>query len=149
MEGCWCQVNGQANSVEIFLPWSTEGQGVNNNGVCLPGKLDQNLSVESGSVFSSVRRDELPVQELMPEPVVIGCSLGRIIRDRKQTESVEAFCTLPRGIMGSWRRKVEEVGVFGVSDETTPTHRLLTHSRTHPHTDTVDSQVICLVIEQM
>lgn len=48
-------------TVAIFLPWSVEGQCVNNNAVCLPGRPDQNLSVELGSVFSSVRRDELPI----------------------------------------------------------------------------------------
>lgn len=63
MEGFWCQVNGQPDSGEIFLPWSVEGQCVNNHAVCLPDKLDPNLSVESGLVFSTglVKTDELPI----------------------------------------------------------------------------------------
>ncbi len=58
MERLLCQVGGQPESVAIFLPWSVEEQCVNSNAVCLPGRLDQNLSVESGSVLWTVRRDE-------------------------------------------------------------------------------------------
>lgn len=105
MEGWRCQVNGSPDSVEIFLPWSVEGQCVNNSAVCLAGRLDQNTSVEWGSVFSSMSRDELPIWELMPEPVVMGCGWGTDHTGETTDESVEAFCTLPGGIMGLWSRK--------------------------------------------
>ena len=38
--------SGHPESVAIFLPWSVEGQCVNNNAVWLPGSLDHNLSVQ-------------------------------------------------------------------------------------------------------
>lgn len=96
-----CQGNSRPDSVEICLSWSVEGQSVNNNVVCLPARRDQNLSAERGSVFSSSSRIELPIWELTPQLMAVGCGWGRIRRDRL----LEAFCTLPRGIMGSWRRR--------------------------------------------
>lgn len=148
MEGWRCQVSGRPDSVAIFLPWSVEGQCVNNNGVCLPGRLDQNLSVESGSVFWSARRDELPIWELMPEPVVMGRGWGRITRDRQQIvcESILYPTQRDHGLM---KEEGREGG--GCLASVTRLRRLigswLTH--THPHTDAADSQVICLVIEEI
>lgn len=130
MEGWWCQVAGQPDSVAIFLPWSVEGQCVNSNGLWLPGRLDQNLSVESGSVFLSVKRDELPICELRPEPVVMGCGWGRTVWDREQIDYGSVLYPTQRdhGLMK------EEEGVLGVSDETL--HHS-TDSLTHTHTQTL------------
>lgn len=83
--------SGHPESVAIYLPWSVEGQCVNNNAVWLPGSLDHNLSVQYTVWFSSLREDEVPVWEPMPGPVDMGCRRIQILWDRQQIE-YGSFC---------------------------------------------------------
>lgn len=73
-----------------------------------------------------------------------GVQMGTIIQERQQISLSKRFVPYPED---SWAHERGRMGVHGVSDETTPTHRLLTHSQTPTHRRC--GQVICLVIEQI
>lgn len=99
-------------SVPTFLPWSVKGQCVNNNAMCLPGGLHEN--VESGSVFSSLRTDELPIRKT-------GARVGRhsLWTGTEQTRNRQ------------WKHLVSyPEGSWSLADGSTPTHELLPHSHT-------------------
>lgn len=72
----------------------------------------------------------------MPEPVVMGLGWGRIRRDRQQIDCGSILYPSQRdhGLMKEEREGWEGGWtVLGVSDETTATQRLLTHSHTPTH----------------
>lgn len=153
MKGCRFQVGGrprQCSNISAMVSWRT---------VCkqqcrLPARQIRICPWNRGwySSLCRLQRDELPIWELMPEPVVMGLGWGRIIRDRQQIDCGSILYPSQRD-HGLTKEEGEgwEGGGGRCLASLMRLHQLKGSwlTLTHPHKDTVDSQVICLVIEKI